>query len=155
MPVPTFTVRYSYRARSVEVLVPPGCRGTGPRPAAVGVTDLGGAAEGCCSTDGTGPPRASLEDWIGPMVGPSSESRVQVALIRVAAALPGAVPGRTHWAARATLSGAMSRQLSESNLRGLRGLALWGKCSTGDAVAALGGRSGQTACTRTPSLVSR
>jgi hypothetical protein len=72
----------------VEVLDPPGYRVSGPRPAAVGITELSGvagAAEGRRSANGTGPPRGPLEDSSGPEVGLTSESRVQVALIRVAA----------------------------------------------------------------------
>jgi hypothetical protein len=55
---------------------------------AVGVTELGGfagAAEGKRSANWSWPPRGPLEDWSGPVVGLTSESRVQVALIRVAA----------------------------------------------------------------------
>ncbi len=80
--------RYSYQIGRVEVLVPPGYRVSGPRAAAVGITELGGvagAAEGRRSANGTGLPRGPLEDWSGPVVGLTSESRVQVALIRVAA----------------------------------------------------------------------
>ncbi len=62
---------------------------TGARPGyRVGITELGGvawAAEGRRSANGTGPPRGPFEDWSGPVVGLTSESRVQVALIRVAA----------------------------------------------------------------------
>ncbi len=36
--------RYSYRIWRVEVLDPPGNRVSGPRPAAVGITELGGVA---------------------------------------------------------------------------------------------------------------
>ncbi len=80
--------RRSESLNSVGLPVPPGYRGSGPRPAAVGVTELGGvagAAEGKRSANGTWPPRGPLEDWSGPVVGLMFESRVQVALIRVAA----------------------------------------------------------------------
>jgi hypothetical protein len=62
----------SYQIGRVEVLVPPGYRVSGPWPAAVGVTELGGvvgAAEGRRSANATGPPRGPLEDWSGPVVG--------------------------------------------------------------------------------------
>ncbi len=89
-PGPPCRWRYSYQVGRVEVLVPPGYRGLGPRPAAVGlgVAELGGvagAAEGKHSANGTGPLRSPLEDWSGSVVGLTSESRVQVALTRVAA----------------------------------------------------------------------
>ncbi len=118
-PGPPCRWRYSYQIGRVEVLVPPGYRGSGPRPAAVGVTELGGvagAAEGKRSANGTWPPRGPLEDWSGPVVGLTSESRVQVTLIRVAAR-----PVRNVRAGqRGLLCGERARQLSESNLRGLR-----------------------------------
>ncbi len=87
-PGPPCCWRYSYRIGRVKVLVPPWYRGSGQRPAAVGVTELcgvAGAAEGKRSANGTWQPRGPLEDWSGPVVGLTSESRVQVALIRVAA----------------------------------------------------------------------
>jgi hypothetical protein len=72
---PSCSWRYSYRDGRVEVLVPPGYRVSGPRPAAVGITEFGGAAgaaEGRRGANGTGPPRGPLEDWSGPEVGLTS-----------------------------------------------------------------------------------
>ena len=46
----------------MRVLGPPGYRGSGPRPAAVGLAELGGvagSAEGESGADGSGPPRGS------------------------------------------------------------------------------------------------
>ncbi len=54
-----------WAAVPVEVLAPPGCRGLGPRPAAVGVAELGGDT-GPPLAAGAGRPRAaerSTADW--------------------------------------------------------------------------------------------
>ncbi len=139
---------------SVEVLVPPGYRvsARGPLPAAVGITELGGlawAAEGRRSANGTGPPRGPLEDWSGPDVGLTSESRVQVTLIRVAARPVCA-------GQRGLLCGERARQfkLSESNLRGLKGLVPLGMCAPRMALPRCASLRDQPACARTPSWVS-
>jgi hypothetical protein len=130
--------RYSYRVGRGEVFDPPGYRVPGPRPAAIGITELSGvagAAEGRRSANGTGPPIGPLEDWSGPEVGLTSESRVQVALIRVAARPVLDVRAGQ----RGLLSGEHARQLSESDLRGLEGLAPLGMCRAEDDLAALCG----------------
>jgi hypothetical protein len=63
-----FTIGYSYRVWRVEVLVPPGRRGLGPRPTAVGVAELGGDTGPPFAT-GAGGPQAegphALADWNG------------------------------------------------------------------------------------------
>ena len=64
-----------------------------------------------------------------------SESRVQVAFIPVAARPVLDV----HAGPRGLLSGERARQLSESNLRGLEGLAPLGMCRAEDDLAALCG----------------
>jgi hypothetical protein len=114
-PGPPCRWRYSYQIGRVEVLVPSGYR----RPAAVGVTELcgvAGAAKGrrTSSGNGAGPPRGPLEDWSGLVVGLTSESRVQVALIMIrVAARPvrnipaldsaGCSAGNPHWTVRVAL----------------------------------------------------
>ncbi len=115
------TVGHSYRGWRVEVLVPPRCRSLGPRPAAVGVAELGGESLGTPGRwwqlvpAGLGPPRGSL--LVGKAVWwRSSECCARVALVRVAARHNA---GRTAWASRKAPCEARARQLSESNLRGL------------------------------------
>jgi hypothetical protein len=116
-----------------------GSRAHGPRRSeSLNSVGLQGRPKGRCGANGTGPPRGPLEDWSGPEVGLTSESRVHVALIRVAArpvldvraGSAGCSPGSV--AQRA-------RQLSESNLRGLEGLAPLGMCRAEDDLAALCG----------------
>jgi hypothetical protein len=120
-PGPPCRWRYSYQIGRVEVLFPPGYRGSGPRPSAVRVTELGGvarAAEGKRSANGTGPPRGPLEDWSGPVV------RLTVRVSRPGGSHPSHCQDnaeRTRWTARVALGGACARHLSESNRRGFRG----------------------------------
>ena len=74
-----------------------------------------------------------------------------MALIRVAARHSA---GRSAWAARGAPCEARARQLSESNLRGLRGASPVGHVPRRVSVAAQGGLTARTACARTPSWVS-
>jgi hypothetical protein len=108
------------RLEGLKYLFRPGTGSRAHGPAAIGITELSrvaGAAEGRHTANGTGPPRGPLEDWNGPVVGLRSESRVQVALIRVAVR-----PVRNvNSGQRGLLCGERARQLSESNLTGLRG----------------------------------
>ncbi len=107
--------------------------------AAVRITELGGvarAAEGRRSSNGTGPPRGPLEDWSGPEVGLTSESRVQVALIRVAARPVLDVRAGSAGCSRRACPPVIRIQL-DLNLRGLEGLTPLGMCRAEDDLAAL------------------
>ncbi len=72
----------------LKFLVRPGTgsRAHGPRRSELlNSVGLPGRPKGRRGANGTGPPRGPLEDWSGPELGLTSESRVQVALVRVAA----------------------------------------------------------------------
>jgi hypothetical protein len=133
------------RLEQLKYLFRPGSRATELGKVATELGKVAGAAEGRRSANGTGPPRGPLEDWSDPEVGLTSESRVQ-ALIQVAAR-----PVRNVLAGqRELLYGERARQLPESNLRGLEGLAPLGMCRAEDDLAALCGLTSQTACALTP-----
>ena len=135
------TVGYSYRVFwRVEVLVPPGCRGLGPaaprRSESLNSVGTPGRRRQLVQA-GLRPPRGSLR--VGKAVWRrSSESRARVALIRVAARHSA---GRSAWAARGAPCG-RARQLSESNLRGLRGASPVGHVPR----RGLRGRAGRAYC---------
>ncbi len=63
-----------------------GSRPHGPRRSeSLNSVELPGRPKGRRGANGTRPPRGPLKDWSGAEVGLTSESRVQVALVRVAA----------------------------------------------------------------------
>ncbi len=101
-----------------KYLFRPGAGAWARGPAAVGVAELGGDT-GPPEATGAGGPRAAerfTSGRKGAMSRRSSASRARVALIRVAARYSA---GRPAWAARGAPCD-RARQLSESNLRGLR-----------------------------------